>query len=300
MRRWSMTRCWPWPIGCGGWRPATPGPCGCATSCSAARELANGGQRRQPLPWARPPEQTPLGVPVEWLSGFRRVACSAAARHVRTAQNPGRFAIACGLALAGIRQAALRINLLSAEQRGMLQRVKNFMQPQIVRSAWGIDLGVSSLKAVKLAWNQAKQQAVIEAVVLIEHAKMLSHAANEAEEGRLVAETLKTFLKAHEIKGERLCVGLPGRMTLSRQIDLPPVDPAKAAKLLQFEAPRPVSLPVGATGLGLSASRRRCAFADRRGEGGDGRERSPRAVDCGETRHDATFSGRLPASGHAG
>jgi hypothetical protein len=31
-------------------------------------------------------------------------------------------------------------------------------------------------------------------------------------------------------------VGLPGRMTLSRQIDLPPIDSTKVAKVIRFEA----------------------------------------------------------------
>jgi type IV pilus assembly protein PilM len=206
--------------------------------------LADAGQPRPPLPWARPPKQMPLGVPIEWLSGFRRVVCSEAFDQSELTRRPGRYAIACGLALAGIRQAVLRINLLSEGQRGVLHRVKNFMQPQIVRSAWGIDLGMSSLKAVKLAWNQAKQQAAIESAVLIEHPKILSQAANEGEESRLIAETLKTFLTGRQLKGERLCLGLPGRMTLSRNVNLPPVEPAKAAKLLQFEAPRHFPFPL--------------------------------------------------------
>lgn len=206
--------------------------------------LAKGGQRQEPLPWARPPEQTPLGVPIEWLTGFRRVTCAEALDRSDLLRHPGRFAIACGLALTGIKQAALRINLLSAKQQGMLRRVAHLMQPQSARSAWGIDLGSSGLKAVKLDWNEAKQQAVIEAVTFIKHSKPLSHAANEAEEAKLVTETLKTFLDGQEIKAERVCVGLPGRMTISRQIKVPSVDSAKAAKLVQFEAAHQFPFPL--------------------------------------------------------
>jgi type IV pilus assembly protein PilM len=206
--------------------------------------LAKGGQRRQPLPWARPPKQTSLGVPVEWLTGFRRVTCAEALESSELLRRPGRFAIACGLALAGIKQAALRINLLSGKQQGVLHRVTRLMRPQSARSAWGIDLGASGLKAVKLAWNEAKQQAVIKAAVLIEHAKVLSHAANEADEGRLAMETLKAFLDCQQPKAERVCVGLPGRMTLSRQIKTPPADSSKTAKLVQFEAAHRFPFPL--------------------------------------------------------
>ena len=42
----------------------------CAELQRRARLTASQGT---PLPWARPPRQTPLGVPVEWLTGFRRI-----------------------------------------------------------------------------------------------------------------------------------------------------------------------------------------------------------------------------------
>jgi type IV pilus assembly protein PilM len=201
-------------------------------------------RRDQPLPWARPPEQTPLGFPVEWLTGFRRVVCSETLDTSDLLRHPGRFAVACGLALTGIEQAALHINLLPGQEPGMLHRFKRLMQSKHARSAWGIDLGASSLKAVRLSWDGAKQQAVIESAVLIEHAKVLGHAANNAEEERLVAETLKAFLGSRQIKNERICVGLPGRMVLSRQIDLPPVTLAKAPKLVQFEASHQFPVPL--------------------------------------------------------
>lgn len=206
--------------------------------------LANAEQRQKPLRWARPPEQTPLGVPVEWLAGFRRVTCAEMLDHSELLSHPGRFAIACGLALAGVKRATLRINLLSARRQGVLHRVKHLVRSQIARSAWGIDLGTSGLKAVKLVWNETKHQTAIEAVTFIEHIKPLSHAVNEAEETRVVTETLKTFLSAQEIKVEQVCVGLPGRMALSRQIKVPLVDSARAAQLVQFEAAHQFPFPL--------------------------------------------------------
>ena len=200
--------------------------------------------RQEPLPWARPPEQTPLGVPVEWLTGFRRVTCAEAMDRSELLLRPGRFAIACGLALAGIKQAALPFDLLSARQQGVLGRVKHLMRPHNAKPAWGLDLGASGLKAVKMAWNETRQQAVIEAATFIEHAKPLSYALNEAEEERLVAQTLQTFVSSQKTGAEQVCVGLPGRMTLSRQIKLPPIDSAKAAKLVEFEAAHQLPFPL--------------------------------------------------------
>ena len=105
------------------------------------------------------------------------------------------------------------------------------------RVAWGIDLGTSALKAVKLAWNEKKKEAVLEAAMLVEHAKSLNLAINEAEEAKLIGDTLETFLARHTPKAQRFCIGLPGRMALSRKIEIPPVESRKkGVELVEFEA----------------------------------------------------------------
>ncbi len=188
------------------------------------------------VPWARPPQQTALGVPVEWLTGFRRIGRAEALQQPDLLQQPSRFAVACGLALTGLKRAALPINLLSAEQRGVLSRVTQLVRARAERPAWGIDIGPSGLKAVKLAWDEDQQQPVIEAVALIEHAKSLSHAANEAEERRLVGDTLKIFLDGQETKSAQVCVGMPGRLAISRSLEIPPIESAKVPEFVEFEA----------------------------------------------------------------
>jgi type IV pilus assembly protein PilM len=207
--------------------------------CAQLRRHVKAGERkpnREPLAWVRPPQQTPLGVPVDWLSGFRRLPCIEKMDRSDLDRSHGRFAVACGLALAGIGQAAIEIDLLSAEPRGLWGHLARLIQPRDMKRAWGIDVGASALKAVELVWDEARQQAVIEAAILIEHAKLLNHAANDAEKRRLVSETLKAFLERHPLKNEQVCVGLPGRMTLSRQIDLFSMDASKIAKAVEFEA----------------------------------------------------------------
>jgi Tfp pilus assembly PilM family ATPase len=198
--------------------------------------LAESQGRGVPLPWARPPQQTALGVPVEWFAGFRRIRCAETLQQPDLVQNAGRFATACGLALTGLKRASLPINLLAGEQGGVLSRVTQLVRSRSERPAWGIDLGPSGLKAIKLAWDDGKQQVVIEAAALIEHAKSLSHAANDAEERRLVGDTLRIFLDSQETKAARVCVGMPGRMALSRPLEVPPIAPGKVPKFVEFEA----------------------------------------------------------------
>ena len=210
------------------------------------RSQPAGAQQRplEPVCWARPPQETPLGVPVDWLAGFRRFVCAETLDRSDLLRNPGRFAVACGLALAGVKQAAVGIDLLRGQQRGLRDRVAGMICPKSTRAAWGIDLGGSALKAVRLAWDETARQPRIEAAVVVEHAKPLSYAANEAEEAKLVAETLKAFLSGRQLAADRVCVGLPGRMALGRQFDLPPAAAGKTQKLVEFEVGLQFNLPV--------------------------------------------------------
>ncbi len=214
------------------------------TELQRRAQRAESQGRCEPLPWARSPRQSPLGVSIAWLTGFERVGCAEALAQPDLLRYPGRFAVACGLALTGIKRAVLPINLLSSQQRGVLGRVTHLMRSRSGRSAWGIDIGASGLKAVKLVWNEAKQRAVIEAATLIEHAKPLSHAANEAEERRLIKETLEAFVNSQKTKPEHVCLGLPGRMALCRPIELPPIESARVPKFIQFEAAYQFPVPL--------------------------------------------------------
>ena len=233
------------PGGCGNWPPTTARAAKLGDEVERRLRLAQAPGRTVPVAWAPAPPETPLGAAVDGLGGFHRLICAESLLGESDVRRfPGRFAIACGLALAGLKQAAVRINLLAAEQRGVLSRAARLVRPRGTRAAWGLDLGPSGLKAVKLGWDDAKQQARIEAAALVEHAKPLGHAANEAEEHKLVAETIKTFLAGHETKTDRVCVGLPGRMALGRQFDLPPVEAAKAPRLVAFEAQQQFPFPL--------------------------------------------------------
>jgi type IV pilus assembly protein PilM len=196
------------------------------------------------LAWARPPKETPLGAPVEWLTGFRRVRCAAEVE-AELARHPGRFAVACGLALGGLGREVVQINLLANRKAKLLGRVARIVRTPILgpRQAWGIDVGTSSLKTVRLSSSGAGQ-VVADAAILAEHSKPLYHAANEADELKVLAETLESFRKTHAPKGERICVGLPGRLTLTREVQTPPVDAAKLAKLIAFEAAHVFPFPL--------------------------------------------------------
>ncbi len=144
-------------------RRLAPGDARLVKLCDEVKRRGPPAEARQPpleaVCWVRPPQETPLGVSVEWLTGFRRFVCAETLDRSDLLRNPGRFAVACGLALAGVKQAAVGIDLVAAQELGLRDRLSQMVQAKSGRSAWGIDLGSSALKAVRLAWDQKTRQA---------------------------------------------------------------------------------------------------------------------------------------------
>jgi type IV pilus assembly protein PilM len=150
--------------------------------------------------------------------------------------HPGCFAVACGLALAAIGAGPMRTNLHPNANGKLLGRITRAIRKPSGRSAWGIDIGASSLKAVHLTIDSKSGRVVMEDAVLIKHTKALGQAANDEEEDRIVCDSLDGLLSLRGLKGHRICTGLPGKAVLGRELRLPPVKPAKEAELVQYEA----------------------------------------------------------------
>ena len=101
-------------------------------------------------------------------------------------------------------------------------------------TVWGIDIGNTSLKALRctLADETGKVEAL--ACDFIEHSKVLSLPGTDATE--IIAETLETFLSRNETKGDRIAISVSGQNTISRFLPLPPVDPKKIPDVIRYEA----------------------------------------------------------------
>ncbi len=200
--------------------------------------------RRTPLPWAAVPEKTYLGYPVSWLTGFERIQPKEKFDSSRLVEMPGRFAVACGLALQAVGAASVRVNLMPKDHGNMLSRVSRIIRKWPIHTAWGLDLGAAGLKAVKLTADNNESHVILEECEAIEHKKVLSQAANEIEEGRILGETLKMFLDKHPLRGERIAVAVSGRLVLGRHLVLPPGDPKALARAVEFEASHQIPHPL--------------------------------------------------------
>lgn len=101
-------------------------------------------------------------------------------------------------------------------------------------AVWGIDIGQAGLKAIRLKYAEASQQVMALAFDYVPHAKILSQP--DAVPHELIAESLKTFFARNETKNDRIAISVPGQNSLTRFIQLPPVQIAKIADIVKYEA----------------------------------------------------------------
>jgi type IV pilus assembly protein PilM len=215
--------------------------------------IAAGNPRRAHPPWASPPKETRLGCPIDWLTGFQRIGISDELAKPILVDHPGCLFVACGLALQGLQQAPIRLNLLPQENQTPLGRIGAILKKepsswvgrkQSPRSAWGLDLSARGLKAVKLAWKGQEEGVVIEDFDVVTHGKMIGEALNDAEAKTLVRGTLDAFCSRNHVKADRICLGLSARTLLTRHLTVPPADPKKLEKAVAYEAKRHIPIPL--------------------------------------------------------
>src|SRR3954470_12622648 len=108
------------------------------------------------------------------------------------------------------------------------------------QGVWGIDVGQSALKALRLE--------VIDGVVTatafdyVEHPKILSQP--DADPDQLTREALEKFLARNTIKGDLVAISVPGQSGLARFVKLPPVEEKKIGDIVRFEAKQQIPFPL--------------------------------------------------------
>src|SRR5438552_13579079 len=97
---------------------------------------------------------------------------------------------------------------------------------------WGIDLGQCALKALRV--ENIDGQVTATAFDYGEHPKILSQP--DADPDQLIREALEKFLSRNSIKGDVVCISIPGQSGLARFVKLPPVEEKKIPDIVRFEA----------------------------------------------------------------
>lgn len=183
-----------------------------------------------PVRWAAPPKQSSCGCPIEWLTGLGKVEISATADRVLLERFAGGFFAAFGLALQGLGKAAIAANFLGTRRGGLLGGARPG------RSAWGLDLSLSGLKALRLDVRKQDDEIVVGACDWIEHRKPLGQASGPDERREILAETIGIFRKRGPARLERACASLPDMHWISRRVTVPPTSAEKLAEVMQHEA----------------------------------------------------------------
>jgi type IV pilus assembly protein PilM len=220
---------------------------------AAAKQLADIQARRATRPtsphvpfpaWNSSPRRTLLGPPVDRLGYFTRCDYASPDLQARLRQQPGQFFVALGLALQARELAAVPLSLMPAENKGSLLGMLSMsisLRKAQAKGGWGIDLGRTGLRAIRLGPTLTDGRVRIEEVVDIPHARPLGQPGEEVFDLDLIKATLTAFREQHTIPQEKekrdpVFISLPGSRTLGRFFDLPPAPAKKVAELVQFEA----------------------------------------------------------------
>ncbi|HEX4591905.1 MAG TPA: type IV pilus assembly protein PilM, partial [Gemmataceae bacterium] len=108
------------------------------------------------------------------------------------------------------------------------------------QGVWGIDVGQSALKALRLEVIDGVLTAT--AFDYVEHPKILSQP--DADPDQLTREALDKFLSRNNIKGDLVAVSVPGQSGLARFVKLPPVEEKKIGDIVRFEAKQQIPFPL--------------------------------------------------------
>ncbi|MCA9110704.1 MAG: type IV pilus assembly protein PilM, partial [Planctomycetaceae bacterium] len=102
------------------------------------------------------------------------------------------------------------------------------------RAVWGIEIGQSALKAIKLQYAESSDQVVAVAFDYVPFPKILSQPDAIPEE--LIPQAVDTFLSRNDVQGDLVAISVPGHSALVRFIQLPPVESSKVGEIIKYEA----------------------------------------------------------------
>lgn len=233
---------------------------------TATRQLAEIQARRTTRPasahlpyaaWSSPPQRALLGLPINRLGCFTRCDFASPELQAKVRQQPGQFFVALGLALQARELATAPLNLLPAETSGnvLFTKLPFSLRKPAPKGGWGIDLGRTGLRAIRLGAETKDGRVRIEEVVHLPHARLAGQPGEEVFDVDLFMATLGAFRETYPLAKEKekrdpVFVSLPGSRTLGRFFDLPPAPAKKVAELVQFEARHQVPFSLDELGWG--------------------------------------------------
>lgn len=112
-----------------------------------------------------------------------------------------------------------------------------------IGSVWAIDIGNTSLKALRLSNETGALQVV--GFDHIHHGKILSGAGvKEQEKQELIAISLRQFVQQNEIGKDDVIVAVPSANSFARFVNLPPVEQKRIPEIVKFEASQQIPFDI--------------------------------------------------------
>ncbi len=194
--------------------------------------------------WIKAPQRTRVAMPVDWLGYFTRLSCEDAAGNKTWRDSPGQFWTALGLALQGIDEADTSLNLMPTTKSSLLSKLPFSFGKKGPTAAWGIDLGESGLRAIKLSKDPKSGAIKLEACERVPHAQTLAQIDQTSEREAAATATLKAFLTRAKVEETHVVASMSSQRVLGRFFDLPPMAGKKVAEAVQFEAKHQIPVPL--------------------------------------------------------
>jgi type IV pilus assembly protein PilM len=106
---------------------------------------------------------------------------------------------------------------------------------------WGIEVGASSIKALKLEATGDGQVRVLDYAVVV-HPKPLSTPGVDAND--VIRVSLGQLTSQYDLTKASIAVSVPGHSAFARFAKLPPVEPKKVPDIVRFEAMQQIPFPL--------------------------------------------------------
>ena len=151
-----------------------------------------------------------------------------------------RLSVALGLALQAVGMGTID-RMFSGEKKGLISKLGLKSKPPT--EAWGIDIGTSSIKAVKVA--RKGEEVSIRDVRILELPAAAPQTRSEIEEREAVRGALTKFRDDAAMKGEPCLFSISSSQVLARFMRFPSVDEKKFAAMVEAEAQHSIPFPLG-------------------------------------------------------
>lgn len=107
------------------------------------------------------------------------------------------------------------------------------------QTAWGLDIGESSIKAVKMA----RLNKFLE-VVRVDMIPIGAPGASTMARETMLISALEEFVRRHDPSDSRVVASIPGRSTFCKLINLPPVETKRIPEIVRLEVKQQIPFPI--------------------------------------------------------